>query len=54
MSNKVVKVSIEVAVMHIDSVPSLLNEVAQIMERESDCGMLEKTDGDKIIWTTNV
>lgn len=52
MSNKVIKVTLEVTVMHIDSVPALLQEVAMIMERESDCGMLEKQDGDKITWNT--
>ena len=51
MSNKVIKVILEVTVMHIDSVPAILQEVASSMERENDCGMLEKQDGDKVTWT---
>lgn len=52
MSNKVIEVNIKVRVMSIDSVPALLQELVGIIERESDCGMLEKTDGDRIEWAT--
>lgn len=50
--NRVIKVSVEVVVDHLDSVPALLHEVANLMSAETSNGMLEKEDGDKITWRT--
>lgn len=52
MSNKIIKVFIEVTVNHIDSVPALLTELSSVMSNENDKGFLEKQDGDKIKWET--
>lgn len=52
MSNKIIRVTVEVIVNHLDSVPALLQEVAQNISNENDNGTLEKEDGDKIVWRT--
>ena len=43
-------VTIEVEVLSMDSVPGLINEVAQIMDRENRTGSLLKEDGDYVKW----
>ena len=48
-----VKMSIVVEVTHFDSIEALVGEVQQSIGRENDKGMLMKSDGDKISWTTD-
>jgi hypothetical protein len=48
------KTKIEVIVNSIDSIPALLEEVAESIRRENIEGMLIKEDSDFIKWETNI
>ena len=50
--DKIIDIMVRVKVKDLNSAPALLQEVAQAISRESDSGILEKTDGDKITWLT--
>lgn len=45
-------VTIEVEVFSMDTVPGLVQEVAQVMSNENRTGSLLKEDGDYVKWGT--
>lgn len=45
-------VTIELEVLHLDTVPGLVIEVVEIMRNENSSGSLIKEDGDQIKWGT--
>jgi hypothetical protein len=50
-ANKIT-VTITVEVLSIDSVPGMLQEVVNQVDKEIECGMLFMGDGDQVEWNT--
>lgn len=51
MKTTKVTFNITVEVLHINSVPGLLEEVIRAIMNENEQGMLHKDDGDEVYWS---